>query len=494
MTNQGDASGPSLFQARSTRHNHNHHLNHQHLHLHQHRRLHTPEADITSPHIRSTPNEKLHGREVVVVQTVSVVHYIDATGAVTSIDTLTSDPPVAPTAVGLPAGLTSVLPALDDVLPTLGDVLPTLSDVLPSVSLPGLLPDPTDGAPSSTTSAESETSSSTLSVSSETLTSTPFSSTSAFPTLSGISNSSSSTRPPSLFGNHTIGIFSNYSRTSSSRSTFASTKSSSSLWTSTSNTNAPTIEAGGTGDSTDTGTGSTAATPVPVEPTPEPTGLPPATRNAVVGGVVGSIAGIALIAIALLYLLKWRRQRGQGIMLLGDEDTTTRGRGFSSPGPTSPGSAAAMTERAGAFAIPSALAKLSGKRAIDAPPAEPATQEKGFYRVSGKKLVSVLESGGDGYTDPHDSVGSGSLYYRDSQAFSESSNPFQLGSPMRPVSGVPIYRDGAQRTALQEQGPLPPGHRQSVFPAMLQPPDSARRSFAPRDGSRASTSRFMEDT
>ena len=209
-----------------------------------------------------------------------------------------------------------------------------------------------------------------------------------------------------------------------------------------------------------------------------------------VGGVVGSIAGIALIAVALLYLLKWRRQRGQGIMLLGDGDSTARGRGFLLPGPTSPSSGTGMTERAGAFAIPSALAKLSGKRAIDAPPAEPATQEKGFYRVSGKKLVSVLESGGDGYTDPHDSVGSRSYYYRDSQAFSESSNPFQLGSPMRPVSGVPIYRDGAQRTPLHEHGPLPPGHRPSVFPTTLQPPDSASRSF----GSRGSGSRFMEDT
>ena len=179
-------------------------------------------------------------------------------------------------------------------------------------------------------------------------------------------------------------------------------------------------------------------------------------------------------------------------MLLGDED---RGRGFSSPGPTSPSSGMGMAERTGAFAIPSALAKLSGKRAaIDAPAAGPATQEKGFYRVSGKKLVSVLESGGDGYTDPHDSIGSGSSYYRDSQAFSESSNPFQLGSPMRPVSGVPIYRDGAQRTPLHEHGPLPPGHRPSVFPTTLLPPDAAGRSFAPRDGSRGSASRFMEDT
>ncbi|KAH6623050.1 hypothetical protein F5144DRAFT_350903 [Chaetomium tenue] len=486
MTNQGDASGPSLFQARSTRHNHvhKHDLNHQHLHLHQHRRLHTPEADITSPHIRSPPNEKLHGRQVVVVQTVSVVHYIDATGAVTSVDTLTSDT-AAPTAAALPAGLTAALPALGDVLPTVS--LPSL----PSLPLSGLLPGPADDTASSTTSAESETSSSTLSASPETLTSTPFSSTSAFPTLSGVTNSSSSTRPPSLFGNHTIGLFSNHSRTSSSssRSIFASTKSSSSLWTSTTDT--VTIVAGGTDGRAKTGAGATAAVPVPVEPTPEPTGLAPETRNAVVGGVVGSIAGIALIAVALLYMLKWRRQRGQGIMLLGDED---RGRGFSSPGPTSPSSGMGMAERTGAFAIPSALAKLSGKRAIDAPAAGPATQEKGFYRVSGKKLVSVLESGGDGYTDPHDSIGSGSSYYRDSQAFSESSNPFQLGSPMRPVSGVPIYRDGAQRTPLHEHGPLPPGHRPSVFPTTLLPPDAAGRSFAPRDGLRGSASRFMEDT
>jgi hypothetical protein len=134
---------------------------------------------------------------------------------------------------------------------------------------------------------------------------------------------------------------------------------------------------------------------------------------------------------------------------------------------------------------------LSGKRAIDAPPAEPATQEKGFYRVSGKKLVSVLESGGDGYTDPHDSIGSASSYYRQSQAFSDSSNPFQLGSPMRPVSGVPIYHDGAQRTPVQEHGPLPPGQRHSVFPTALPVPDPVGRSF--RDGSRGSGSRFTED-
>ncbi|KAK4127375.1 hypothetical protein N657DRAFT_208331 [Parathielavia appendiculata] len=495
MTNKGGdhGSGPSLLQARSTHSNHNH--NH-HLHLHQHRRLHALGVDTAPPHIRSPPKEKLHDRQVVIVQTVSVVHYIDATGAVTSVGTLDSDT-VAPTTVDLPAAVT----AAD---------LTALSDLLPSVSLSGLIPDLTDGAPSSTPSAESATSSSSvasLSASSDTLTSTLStfsSSSSAFPTLSGVFNSSS-TRISSLFGNHTIGLLSNSTRTStSSHSTFASTltststESSGSLWTSTTDLSAPTVVAGeaGGGGNTGSGSGATPTDPVPAEPTPEaPAGLAPEQRNAVVGGVVGSVAGIALAALIFLYLLKWRRQRGQGIMLLGDGDSTARGRGFASGGPGSPGSERGMVERSGAFAIPSALAKLTGKRAIDAPPAEPALQEKGFYRVSGRKLISVLESGGDGYSDPHDSVGSASSYYRDSSAFVDNSNlqPLQLGSPMRPVSGVPVFRDGPQRTPVHEDTPLPPGYRPSAFPTTLRTPDPVGRSLTSRDGSRGSGSRFTED-
>ncbi|KAL2191240.1 hypothetical protein L209DRAFT_42840 [Thermothelomyces heterothallicus CBS 203.75] len=444
MTNQGDPSGPSLFQARGIRHDHdhdhdhhqhhhhhhNHNHNHQHLHLHQHRRLQSAEVDPTSPYIRSPPSEKLHGRHVVVVQTVSVVQFIDATGAVTGVETLTPDPAESSNPV-FPAAVTSI-------------------------------------------------------------------STEAFPTLSVTSNSSS-THVSSLFGNHTTNLYSNSSRTSSAlRSVFASTttRSSSSLWTSTTSVTAATIEVGEAGADSNTGGEDPVAAPAPTDPTSEShsSGLAPETRNAVVGGVVGSVAGIALIVIALLFLLKWRKRRGQGIMLLGDGDNNARGRGFSSPEPASPSGGKSMVQRAGAFSIPSALARLSGKRAIEEPSAGPAPQEKGFYRVSGRKLISVLESGGDGYSDPHDSNGSGTSHYRDSQGgLLDSSNPFQLGSPMRPVSGVPIFRDGAQRTPIHEQGPLRPGHRPSVFPTMSSTSDSPGRGFAFRDGSRGSGSRFTED-
>ena len=72
--------------------------------------------------------------------------------------------------------------------------------------------------------------------------------------------------------------------------------------------------------------------------------------------------------------------------------------------------------------------------------------------VSGKKLISVLQSGGDGYSDPRGSVMSGSSYYRDSM-FPNTLPPqrLQLGSPMRPESGVVIMRSGPGRTPIQEQ-------------------------------------------
>lgn len=298
----------------------------------------------------------------------------------------------------------------------------------------------------------------------------------------------------SLFSNHTASVYSNSSRTSSAlRPAFASTTTggSSSLWTSTISVTAATPGVGEAGPDANTGGNGPAAVPDPTDPTEShSSGLPPETRNAVVGGVVGSIAGIALIALVLLFLLKRRKRRGQGIMLLGDGDNDGRGRGFSSPEPTSPSGGRSMIQRAGAFSIPSALARLSGRRAIEEPP----PQEKGFYRVSGRKLISVLESGGDGYSDPHDSIGVSS-HYRDSHGggLLDNSNPFELGSPMRPDSGVPIFRNGAQRTPIHEQGPFLPGHRPSVFATTSSTSESPSRGFTFRDGPRGSGSRFTED-
>ncbi|KAK4679549.1 hypothetical protein QC764_205070 [Podospora pseudoanserina] len=509
MTNHNQAAGgpgSSLFQARRTRHDHahsnhspillNHHNQHRHLHREFSQSLENPQQPQPNHHARSPSDAKLQPRQVVVVQTVSVVQYVDATGALVSLSTLRSDP-VAPSPIDtLPAAVTAGLTTPDDLLP--------------SVSLPDPTLDPSqDGTPTPTPPAvtEPEFSSSFQSTSVETLTSTPSGITPPFPILSSGNFNSSSTRlPPTIFTNSTLpALFSNSTRTSTSffRSTTSSssfTKSSTSSrtrLTSTTTSSAPTVVINGFGDDA----GGVRGIPAP-QPTADDTGsdpgpgLTPEARNAVVGGVVGSVAGIAIVALVLMFFLKWRKQQGRGIMLLGDGDSTIRGRGLGS-GPSSgpSGGAGRMSQIRFPFAVPSALAKLNRNRAIEAPPAEP--QEKGFYRVSGRKLVSVLESGGDGWSDPDPRNSVGTSYYRDSQAFLESSNlpPLQLGSPMRPESGVIVYHDGPARTPIEEHSPMPGGQRRSAFPNLLQVQDPVGRSInVQHAGSRVSQSRFTEDS
>ncbi|KAK0728291.1 hypothetical protein B0T26DRAFT_672843 [Lasiosphaeria miniovina] len=501
MTNH--VGGSSLLQARNN-HHHNHNR-HRHLHSphpHQQDQQHVArgglvgdESNTNNNHIRSSPEDKkLHAREVVVVQTVAVVHVVDATGAVISVATILSDavtrPPSEPVAGVTAAGLSA-----------LGNALPSVSASAPQVS--------GDGAPSSTAaSARAESTPLSLSSGQETVTPAPSSSSAtSFPTFSSSGGfNSSSVRFPSLFNNSTSvhSFYTNSTKSSSSTRSKQSSKSQSITATTTLNLQITTPAAGAGGDGAP-GVGGGATAPAQASATgtgsPSP-GLTPAAQSAVIGGVVGSIAGIAIIALFLMFIIKWKKRQGGKIMLLGDGgDSPLQGRGQPSG---SGGGGGMMSQRSIPFAIPSALAKLSGnKRIAEGPADEPSSGERGFYRVSGKKLLPVLQSGGDGYSDPsdrqdrnpHDSTMSGASYYRDSQAFFDDAPrlQLQLGSPMRPESGVPIMRSGPGRTPVKEQAAFFSDHRPLTPPTI----DPLGRSLMPQAGSRGSGgsgSRFTEDT
>ncbi|KAH7152270.1 hypothetical protein B0J13DRAFT_259065 [Dactylonectria estremocensis] len=218
------------------------------------------------------------------------------------------------------------------------------------------------------------------------------------------------------------------------------------------------------------------------------------TQKQVIGGVVGSIAGVAVLALLIMFALKYKKRQGA---LLGDNNQPRPYvKGLITGGDPGSGSGGAMAERAGPFAVAAALAGLTGKRSNLSPTDAAPSGERGFYRVSGKKLPSVLQTGGDGYTDPRDSVASGHTdYWRGSQAFdpsSDGSNRLALGSPMRPVSGVPIIRTGPARTPITEENPF-------GDPISRPRPDSdvfgdsiGAGSVHSRDGSYGSPSRFQE--
>lgn len=113
-----------------------------------------------------------------------------------------------------------------------------------------------------------------------------------------------------------------------------------------------------------------------------------------VGGIVGGVAGAAMILFALLLLFRWRRGK------IGQR------RNISPPipqtlGPGGVPQAGTMTQRSSSTPIAAAgfFGRLRPVSSQTATTADTAPSERGFQKISGRKLPSVLASGGDGYGD-----------------------------------------------------------------------------------------------
>lgn len=133
-----------------------------------------------------------------------------------------------------------------------------------------------------------------------------------------------------------------------------------------------------------------------------------------------------------------------------------------------------MQQRSAApHSVAASLAALTGKRSSRERAGSGEMAERGFVRVSGKKLPPVLQYGGDGYSDPREnrmSDASASVY-RDSIAVFDQPNhrPLALGSPMRPESGIMTMHPGPARTPVTSRVPSrvdsPTLPRSSTFPS-----------------------------
>ncbi|KFX96920.1 hypothetical protein O988_05107, partial [Pseudogymnoascus sp. VKM F-3808] len=169
----------------------------------------------------------------------------------------------------------------------------------------------------------------------------------------------------------------------------------------------------------------------------------PAPTPVVVGSVVGSLAGVTLIAFLVMLLLRWKRRQHGGVQL-------GNGRDLTSPDLPSGGAAAgpmSMIRRASTFTVPAALAALTGQnRKSQATHSSAADSQRSFVRVSGRKLPSVLTSGGNGYEDPFsdgpqdpfaDPHLSNTSFYRDSRGFyggtGHPKSPTSAGFPPSPL-------------------------------------------------------------
>ncbi|MCJ1432177.1 hypothetical protein MMC27_001533 [Xylographa pallens] len=242
----------------------------------------------------------------------------------------------------------------------------------------------------------------------------------------------------------------------------------------------------------------------------------PATP-AVVGGVVGGVAGLTIVLVFLLFILRWKRRRMLN-QQLHDEDPE-----FAPPGTAQSGMAMAESAAplAGTGLVPffRRLRPHSGQTI--ATTTTTASTERGFQNLGGRKIESVLVSGGDGYGGlaPNNAANlSTSSFYRDAQGNTyggTGSTPSSMyvgpgsppASPRRPPAGTSVHHDprasdkevavlrsGPARTPVTTRGfespPRPVPIPDPIPPPIIRP-DAIGRSHPSLDGSRGS--KFAED-
>ncbi|KAF1823412.1 uncharacterized protein K489DRAFT_195575 [Dissoconium aciculare CBS 342.82] len=151
-----------------------------------------------------------------------------------------------------------------------------------------------------------------------------------------------------------------------------------------------------------TGVATTSSGSPPANTSPPAPIAPPGT---IAGGVVGGAAGLAVIVFIAMLFMRWYRRRDQfsGHQHLPSSNGggSTMSRGFLDDGPDD-GSAAGqrynMSERAGVMPLVGALPALfrhphRSLASTTSSTGSPATSERGFTRVSGRKLPSQFSPG-----------------------------------------------------------------------------------------------------
>ncbi|KAF2742752.1 hypothetical protein M011DRAFT_481376 [Sporormia fimetaria CBS 119925] len=222
----------------------------------------------------------------------------------------------------------------------------------------------------------------------------------------------------------------------------------------------------------------------------------------VVGSVIGSLAGAALLLFILLFLI--RRHKRKGTLQLGGIDTAdsepmaSSGQQMATHSSMVPASAAAFLKR---FSVTSrSTAETS------------TTGERGFQRISGRKLPSAFS---EGMTSEQFARGegtlSGSSFYRDDSGFyggpgvgpnkeygTEAGGPSNYGT----IGAKERFMPSPARTpVIHHPEDAPPWGSSRNGGSVLSPPHSPNPEFPPRqtlgrthislDGSRSS--RFTEN-
>lgn len=183
------------------------------------------------------------------------------------------------------------------------------------------------------------------------------------------------------------------------------------------------------GNASGTGNAAAAATSTSAASDNDDSSMPPASVLA--GGIVGGVAGLAVLLLVAMIFLRWSRKRAANRQPLTEAESAAIS-GDAPRAPQGPG----MATRPGLAPV---LAPLLGggvfksRREVESGP--PATGERGFQRVSGRKLPSAFSEGIEGRPSlapgiaptafgAHGRDLSASSFYRDSTGFHGGEGPF----------------------------------------------------------------------
>lgn len=300
--------------------------------------------------------------------------------------------------------------------------------------------------------------------------------------------------------------------TSSSRSTTSSVSSTTSRQSSTQSSSeqqstiTSTATLGGTG-------GAGSSTPTYSSPATTTTGSsgsgggggssPPA--GTIAGGVVGGAAGLAVLLLIAMLFVRWYRRKGQMQALPAEGEAS---RGLDGP---SDGRGPGMAERAGLMPLVSAVPAFFRHQNRSA---ETAPSERGFTRVSGRKLPSAFSEGmssegvrnqqmaGPSQATPGMPLSSSppeaernlssTSFYRDSAGFYGGDGERSSGSP-------PLRRSPEEMMTMspgpQRQPEIHAGGPYVMSPTSAQHPGSPSAGLLGRSDTPSSlrNSRFTED-
>ncbi|KAE8319200.1 hypothetical protein BDV41DRAFT_560464 [Aspergillus transmontanensis] len=352
----------------------------------------------------------------------------------------TDNPQTTPDATVVTASPTTEPTAPDATTDQSSPAVPTASPASPT---------PTADTSSETTSHDSSTSPTSLPV----ISSASDTSTSQIP-LSPVSSSempqpssstivSTTTTSSSSSSSQTSSTSTSSSGSSSSTTTKSSTSTSSTSSTTSelTTTSLPSGTGGGASYGWDGGLGPTATeqTPLTTGPTASATSSPSQgsgaldsqTKGKIAGGVVGGVAG-AMVLVVLVFLLLRRRRayqnRAPEVLPPGDMTGTAVGEGSVTR------SADVVSRRSSndplftaSYFAPAFMKRWRQSRLSTHTEStlDSSTSERGFQKISGRKIPSVLRSGGDGY---------GGGFSEGSPTMSEPSVSFPPGSPVLPRS------------------------------------------------------------